>query len=83
MKGYNHLTQDQFNLLSWYATLLHNFEHRPENYNKDYQKAKIDGVYSACSFAGIDDSDIFKVRFDKKYTGLRNYNKLSYAAYWD
>lgn len=63
------LTADQYNVLSYYATRL---------YSGCNDKSYLRGLQSGCIFAGVPDSMIYAVEIERNFTGLRNWNKLSY-----
>ena len=70
----NSLTADQFNVLSYYATQL---------YSGCKDTSYLQGLQSGCIFAGVPDSILYDVDINRIFTGLRNYNKLSYILLFD
>ena len=77
MKTIKELSTDQFNLLSWFATFVYNHKILNPGEMNQYYTGKLQGIQSACSFAGIPNELLYSVEIDMKLTGLRNYNKLT------
>ena len=65
----NSLTPDQYNVLSYYATQL---------YSGCNDNSYLRGLQAGCIFAGVPDLMIYAVEIDRNFTGLRNYNRLTY-----
>lgn len=65
----NDLTPDQYNVLSYYATRL---------YSGCKDSSYLRGLQAGCTFAGVPDSLLYAVSIERNFTGLRNYNKMSY-----
>ena len=63
------LTPDQYNVLSYYATRL---------FSGCKDSSYLRGLQSGCTFAGVPDSLLYAVEIERNFTGLRNWNKLSY-----
>ena len=70
----NDLTHDQYNVLSYYATQL---------YSGCKDKSYLRGLQAGCIFAGVPDSTIYAVSIERNFTGLRNYNRMSYVLQFD
>jgi hypothetical protein len=83
MKTIKELTPDQYNLLSWFATFIYNLYVLKDREIDMYELGKTQGIQSACSFAGIPDELLCKVEIDKRFTGLRNWNKLTEVVIFD
>jgi len=77
------LTNNQYNLLSWLATFVYNTQLNSETYNNQFYIGKQQGISSSCTFAGISDNLIFEVEINKMFSGLRNWNKLTYIKIFD
>jgi len=77
------LTNDQYNLLSWLATFIFNAILYPNIYNSQYYIGKQQGISSSCTFVGISDNLIFEVEINKMFSGLRNWNKLTYTQIFE
>jgi len=77
MKTITDLSSDQFNLLSWFATFVFNHKILNPGEMNQYNTGKLQGIQSACNFAGIPDNLLYSIEIDMKLTGLRNYNKLT------
>jgi hypothetical protein len=75
------LTEDQFNLLSWLATVEKGVSR--EAMPSDWKLGMRAGVESACTFAGIPDKLIYAVKINHIYPGLRNYDRISAIEYFD
>ena len=69
------LTKDQYNLLSWLATVEEEVS-REAMPSSDWKLGMRVGVESACKFAGIPDKLIHAVKIDHIYSGLRKYDRL-------
>ena len=76
---YSKLDNNQYDLLSYYATILYNKQYHPEHYHSEY----IRGVNAALEFANIPFEYRWAVEYDKIYKGLRNYNKMSYVEIFE
>lgn len=68
------LTADQYNVLSYYATQL---------FSGCKDTSYLRGLQAGCIFAGVPDEIMYKVDIEKVFTGLRNYNKMSYILLFD
>lgn len=76
---YTKLDKNQYDLLSYYATILYNKQYHPEYYNAEY----IRGVGASLEFANIPFEYRWAVECHKIYKGLRNFNKTSYAEIFE
>ena len=74
------LTEDQFNLLSWLATVNKGVNMETTS---DWKLGMRAGVQSACTFAGIPDKLVYAVHIDHIYSKLRNYDRISAIEYFD
>lgn len=93
------LSIDQFKALSWLATSLLSLNNDKyevlntkgmagiwyENKESSIKEKtmRIDGMRSTCSIIGIPEELINEVYYNQHRTGLRNFNKLSYIAYFE
>ncbi|MGD0341288.1 MAG: hypothetical protein ABSA76_06245 [Bacteroidales bacterium] len=78
MENFKELTPDQFRLLSWFATCTFNMVADPEKRKNQFYVGKLQGIESACTFAGIPDAMLYRVAMDHNFTGLINLNHLTY-----
>lgn len=78
MKNFNdsELMEIHYNLLSWLATSQYNMINEPERAKSQYYIGKLQGIESACIFAGVPDRLIYDILYKNNFKGLRNYNKL-------
>ncbi len=83
MKTIKELTPDQYNLLSWFATYIYNAYVLNDRKIDMYEQGKIQGIQSACTFAGILDEMLYKVEIDKDFKSLRNWNKITEVIIFD
>ena len=75
------LTKDQYNLLSWLATVEKGVS--IETMPSDWKLGMRAGISSACTFAGIPEKLVYAVEIDHIYSGLRNYDRISAIEYFD
>ena len=69
------LTQVQYNLLSWLATVQ--FNSLQDNKTDQFSAGKLQGIESACTFANIPDLLIYEVCINHNFNALRNFNRMS------